>query len=115
MNPGEKEFTVTFDPVERSVVFAGSMRLRSAKEYDEVKALLRNALAQGYPELTLNFRGLEFLNSSGISTIGQFVVEARKLQQTRLILRGTAAYSWQARSLGTLQRIWDEVRLVIEP
>jgi hypothetical protein len=114
MNASDKEFSVTFDEAQARVTFAGLLRLRSPKEYDEIKRLLRDAHALFLPTLILDFRGLEFLNSSGISTIGQFVVEVRKANRTKLVLHATAAHPWQARSLGTIQRIWSEVQLVID-
>ena len=114
MTVSDKEFSVTFDEAEGRMKFAGLMRLRSAKEYDDVKQMLRDAHALALPTLVLDFRGLEFLNSSGISTIGQFVVEVRKANRTKLVLHATAAHPWQSRSLGTIQRIWDEVQLIVD-
>lgn len=109
-----KEYSVLFDAEAARITFSGQMRLRSAREYDDIKALLRQALAQRSPHLVLDFRELEYLNSSGIGTIGQFLVEARQAASTQIALQGSALRPWQARSLGTLQRIWDQVQLTID-
>jgi len=108
------DFSVSFNETEARIVFEGSMRLRSAKEYDDLKQLLRTVHAQDLPELTLDFRGLKFLNSSGIGTIGQFIVEARKADKMRIVLHGSSSRPWQPRSLGTFKRIWPKVELTMD-
>lgn len=114
MNLQTTEFSISFDPAEARVVFEGSMRLRSARDYDELKNLLREAHELDLPQLTLDFRGLKFLNSSGIGTIGQFIVEARKANKMKIVLQGSSERPWQSRSLGTFQRIWPKVELNID-
>jgi hypothetical protein len=114
MNNDTEQFSATVTPGEARVIFQGSMRLRSARDYDAVKALLRGELEKDPPVLVLDFRDLLFLNSSGIGTIGQFIVEARRRATTAIVLHGTAAHPWQTRSLGTLQRIWDRAELRID-
>ena len=108
------EFLVSFEEAEARIKFEGSMRLRSARDYDQLKQLLRDAHSKDLPALTLDFRELKFLNSSGIGTIGQFIVEARKANRMQLVLRGSSARPWQPRSLGTFKRIWPQVELIID-
>ena len=74
---------------------------------------LYGILATGGPTLTLDFRDLDMLNSSGIGTFGQFLVEVRKAKQTQVKIVGSAAKPWQARTLALLKKIWDQVELVI--
>ena len=108
------EFSVSFDEDGACIKFQGSMRLRSARDYDNLKRLLRSAHGKDLPTLTLDFRELKFLNSSGIGTIGQFIVEARKADTVQLVLQGSSARPWQPRSLGTFKRIWPKVELTID-
>lgn len=109
-----EEYSVRFDEAASRVTFHGAMRLRGAREYDDVKKLLRHALSFGPANLELDFCDLKFLNSSGIGTIGQFIVEARRVGTTHIVIRGSTRRPWQSRSLGTLQKIWQDVDLVIE-
>ncbi|MBL8971156.1 MAG: iron-containing redox enzyme family protein [Myxococcales bacterium] len=109
-----EEYSIRFDEAAAKVTFHGAMRLRGPREYDDMKGLLRHALGFGFPRLELDFSGLKFLNSSGLGTIGQFIVDARRAGTSRLLLRGSHAHSWQARSLGTLHRIWSDVELKID-
>ena len=110
----DKEYSVALEPVERRVRFEGQLRLRSPRDYEPILALLRAAHARGGPTLTLDFRNLEMLNSSGIGTLGLFLVEVRKAKQTRVTILGSAAKPWQARTLATLRKIWDQVELILD-
>ena len=109
-----EEYSIRFDEAGAKVVFHGAMRLRGPREYDDMKGLLRHALSFGFATLELDFSGLKFLNSSGLGTIGQFIVDARRAGTSRILLRGSHSHSWQARSLGTLHRIWGDVELKID-
>lgn len=108
-----EEYSVRFDEGAARVSFHGAMRLRGPREYDDVKRMLRHALSKGFARLELDFSNLKFLNSSGIGTIGQFIVDARRVGTTRIAILGSDQHSWQARSLGTLQKIWNDVELEI--
>jgi len=114
VNVEAEEYSIRFDETAAKVSFHGAMRLRGPTEYDDMKGLLRHALGFNFPTLELDFTGLKFLNSSGLGTIGQFIVDARRAGTSKIVLRGSQAHSWQARSLGTLQRIWADVELKID-
>jgi hypothetical protein len=109
----DKEYSVTYEQAERRVRFAGLLRLRSPRDYGPILELLRTAHGEGGPNLTLDFRDLEMLNSSGIGTFGQFLVEVRKAGKTQVKILGSAAKPWQGRTLALLRKIWDQVELVI--
>ena len=110
-----EEYSIQFDEDAARVTFRGSMRLQGPREYEEMKGLLRRALALALPALELDFTALKFLNSSGLGTIGQFIIDARRAGKTHILLHGSAANSWQNRSLGTLRRIWADVDLHLDP
>ncbi|MCA9688931.1 MAG: hypothetical protein KC636_04935 [Myxococcales bacterium] len=114
MKVEEKEFSVSFSEADRSIRLIGSMRLRNAKDYDSIKRLLRDAHALDFPRLTLDFRKLEYLNSCALGIFAQFVVEARRVDRTKLVLFGSSRHHWQTRSLGTLKRIWPEITVHID-
>jgi hypothetical protein len=109
----DKEYSVAYEQAERVVRFTGLLRLRSPRDYGPILELLRGAHAEGGPTLTLDLRALEMLNSSGIGTFGQFLVEVRKAGQTQVKILGSAEKPWQARTLGLLRKIWDQVELII--
>ena len=51
MNLQTNEFSISFDETEARIVFEGVMRLRSARDYDDLKQLLRTAHALDLPTL----------------------------------------------------------------
>jgi len=109
----DKEYSVVYEQAAAQVRFSGQLRLRSPRDYAPILELLRTAHAAGAATLTLDFRDLEMLNSSGIGTFGQFLVEVRKAKQTQIKILGSAAKPWQGRTLALLKKIWDQVELVI--
>ncbi|MEZ4385318.1 MAG: hypothetical protein R3A79_28585 [Nannocystaceae bacterium] len=110
----DKEYSVAFEATERRVRFEGQLRLRSPRDYGPVLELLRAAHQSGLDSLTLDFRNLDMLNSSGIGTIGAFLVEVRKAKNMSIIVLGSANKRWQGRTLATLKKIWPQVELIID-
>jgi hypothetical protein len=110
-------YSVEYNKGTQRVVFAGSIRLQTTAEYEPVKSLLTEAYdtaaAAGSP-LTLDFRQLQFLNSSGINTVSRFVIAARKQDKTTLIVLGSADIYWQKKSLTNLQKLWSKVQIQIQ-
>ncbi len=108
------EYSIAFDAVESRVVFRGALRQPGNREYASLKELLRTIHDREPEQLVLDFRDLQYLNSSGLGTIGQFIVEAREADKVMLILEGSAAYPWQGRTFRTFQRLWPKVKVTIE-
>lgn len=110
----EMEAVVRFTPETATVHFSGALRLANVKAYDNVAKLLAEAAAAVDGPLTLDFKELKFLNSSGITALSLFVVGARKASKPQLRLVGSKANAWQQKSLGNFQMLWKDMALVIE-
>jgi hypothetical protein len=108
------EYEVTHNPQTRSVSFRGTIRLQTTDDYLPIVELLQRALdAAAGATLNLDFRQLQFLNSSGISTVSKFVIAARKQDRVSLIVQGNSDIYWQQKSLGNLQKLWPKVQIEI--
>ncbi len=105
------EYRVTYDPETATIVWAGSFRLRG-EEYEPILELMGEAVEARPDLLTLDVRELQFLNSSGINTLSKFVLQVRKQSVSKLHIKGTSAYPWQAKSLKNLERLLP--KLVLE-
>lgn len=82
--------------------FEGSIRLRP-HDYEPLWSFLVAAL-DGKPEtLTLDFRTLTFLNSSGINAVYKLAVEMRKRGGLKLLVLSNDN-AWQKKSLPNLKR-----------
>ncbi|MBN1532070.1 MAG: hypothetical protein JXA20_05355 [Spirochaetes bacterium] len=113
MNITNDDFSIVFDEAQRSIVFKGSLRLLNVKEYEPVKSLLSAAHDKSTGQLTLDFRDLKFLNSSGITTISTFVINSRNSNKLKLEVLGSKSISWQEKSLINLNKLWSEVNVVL--
>lgn len=110
----DKEYSVAFEPDQKRIRFEGHLRLRSPRDYGQILELLRTAHASGIDTLTLDFRNLEMLNSSGIGTLGAFLIEVRKSGTMKVIILGASRKPWHERTLSTLRKIWDQVQLILD-
>ena len=63
--------------------------------------------------MTLDLRGLEFLNSSGIAMLSKFTIEIRNRKTVDLSVVGSKAVSWQGKSLINLCKLMPTLRMDI--
>jgi hypothetical protein len=104
------DYQIWLDPESSTVFFRGFLRLDGMEEYKPVMNLLLGALEKA-PSLNLNLRELEFLNSSGISTLSMFIVSVREQGNVQMVLQGSDKILWQTRSLRNLQRLMPALKL----
>ena len=107
---GEK-YSITSDEATSTVTFTGSLRLGGPSEYKPIADLL-SSVADSNPEtITLDLKELEFLNSSGISTLSKFVIGLRKKRTIQAIIIGSNSIPWQGKSLQNLQKLMPGLKL----
>jgi hypothetical protein len=61
--------------------------------------------------IVLDLRELEFLNSSGITMLSRFVIQARDRTGIDLQVVASEAVPWHARSLKNLQRLMPSLSI----
>lgn len=108
------DYSVGFDPLTQTVNLQGTLRLVGAEEYEPITQLLGDAAARSRSKLTLNLKGLQFLNSSGINMLSKFVIKMRQQEKIQLIVVGNGAIAWQSKSLKNLQRLMPSLQLELE-
>ncbi len=110
------EYSVEYNQEVSSVSFIGTVRLQTTEEYEPVMNMLTKAHGdtQTGSLLTLDFRQLRFLNSSGINSISRFVIIARKADRISLKVLGNQEIYWQQKSLSNLQKLWPKVQIEIQ-
>jgi len=106
-----ENYRVSYDPQSATVICEGSLRLYGASGYSSIVELFNTAADQKAPTLILNLQELQFLNSSGINALSKFVIRVRNHKTSALVVRGTANYPWQSKSLTNLQRLMPEIQL----
>lgn len=98
------DYHISYDPQSATVTFRGILELGGVVEYAPIAALLNNIAQEQPPIITLNVRDLQFLNSSGITTLLQFAIKVRDLKASQLVVLGSSDHSWQPKSLKNIQR-----------
>jgi hypothetical protein len=107
------DYQVSHDEATSTVTCAGSFRLHG-EEYKPILDLLISAADMKTPSLTLDVRGLQFLNSSGINTLSKFILQVRKHGATTVLVQGSSQFPWQEKSLKNLQRLLPALKLEID-
>lgn len=110
----DKDYTVRYDSETKTVIFQGELQLSGMDDYAPIMSLLDNIVAQEPPVITLDLRGLEFLNSSGINVLFRLVIKVREKGTMQLVIQGANRVSWQSKSLRNLQRLMPAVQLNLE-
>ena len=106
------EYTIEHNDSSHVVSFKGTIRLQTMEDYTPVVDLLQNAHNMaGTGKLTLDFRQLQFLNSSRINAVSKFVIAARKQEKINLVVLGSQDIYWQQKSLSNLSRLWPKVQV----
>ena len=114
MDIDHSDYQVRYDAENAVVACHGSFRLSGGEEYQPILDLLIGAADSKPDILTLDLRELQFLNSSGINTLSKFVLHVRKLGASRVVIRGSASFPWQAKSLKNFQRLLPALTLEID-
>ena len=81
-----KNYRVAYDSDNEVVAFEGTLRLRQMVDYDSIEKLLKKAASEASSILTLDLRGLEYLNSSGITTLSMFVYNLSQQEDAKLAI-----------------------------
>ncbi|EIJ41505.1 hypothetical protein BegalDRAFT_0589 [Beggiatoa alba B18LD] len=108
------DYDITFDATTHVIICKGSLLLSGSDEYAPLLELMNQAAEQPIEELTLDVRGLEFLNSSGINTMTKFVINVRNKKNLQLAVIGYEQVPWQVRLLKNLQRLMPTLTLQLE-
>ncbi|KAF0106720.1 MAG: hypothetical protein FD146_2312 [Anaerolineaceae bacterium] len=108
------EYVIEHNDSSHVVGFKGTIRLQTTDDYAPITDLLQKAHgAAGKGKLTLDFRQLQFLNSSGINAISKFVIAARKEDKVSMVVLGSQDIYWQQKSLSNLSKLWSKVQVDI--
>lgn len=94
-----------------TVLFKGALRLSGMEDYTPILNLLKATLLEPAKSVVFDLRDLDFLNSSGITMLSRFVIEAREKADINLYFVASESVPWQARSLKNLQRLMPSLTI----
>jgi hypothetical protein len=100
-----ESFDIRFEEENSTVLFKGALRLCGTEDYAPILDMLKETLTGPATPIVLDLRELDFLNSSGITMLSRFVMEARDRPGIDVQVLASEAVPWHARSLRNLQRL----------
>ena len=100
-----ESFEIQLEEENSTILFKGALRLSGTEDYAPILDMLKGTLLSSSKPIVLDLRELDFLNSSGITMLSRFVIEARDHTGVDLQVLASEAVPWHARSLRNLQRL----------
>jgi hypothetical protein len=112
-NISGESFEIRLAEDNATVFFKGALRLSGMEDYAPILGMLKGMLKEMREgtssdppaPIVLDLRELDFLNSSGITMLSRFVIEARNQTGVNLQFFASESIGWHARSLLNLQRL----------
>ena len=77
-----ENYSISYDQQTQTIVCEGVLRFIEMQDYDPLWQFLGDVISQAPAQLTLNLRGLKFLNSSGFNILSKFVLKVRQENTT---------------------------------
>lgn len=110
----DNNYRIFYDSEQTRVQFQGSLRLSGMADYAPIVDLLNQVIEQKASTILLDLKELEFMNSSGISMLSRFVINVRKQNVSKIIIKASNSIPWQGKSLKNLQRLMPSLILDLE-
>lgn len=102
-----EDYTVDSSTLNKSII-SGTMRLPSPISYDEPFSSIKNGIEESTDTYEIDIYNLQYLNSSGITSIARLIIKARDLKKgIKLIINNNIP--WQNRSLSSLKNLWEKL------
>jgi len=106
-----ESFEVRTEEGRNVVFFKGALRLSGSEDYAPILEMLKGTLSEPVATVLVDLRDLDFLNSSGITMLSRFVIEARDRTGIDLHFVVSEAIPWHLRSLKNLQRLMPALKI----
>ena len=92
-----ESFEIRLEEENCTVLFKGALRLSGTEDYAPILDMLKETLIGSPTLIVLDLRELDFLNSSGITMLSRFVIEARDHAGIDVQVLASESVPWHAR------------------
>jgi len=113
MTVSGERYLVSFDALDQQVNFEGYVRTASREDLQSIMDYLVDVHGKQNGSMSLNFRKLRYMNSSGLKVIADFLRYARQSRKLSIKLIGSKVIPWEEKSLAPLGALWDRVEFRI--
>lgn len=108
-----ENYRIHYQADKNILLCSGCLRLLPV-EYKPLHDLLDKLSRERLPALTLDFRQLEYLNSTGMALLAHFIADIGKQENTRIRVLGQTTVAWQKKSLTSLLRLAPSLDLTFD-
>jgi hypothetical protein len=108
-----ESFEIVLEEHNSTVLFKGALRLCGTEDYAPILDMLKETLTDPTTPIVLDLRQLDFLNSSGITMLSRFVIEARDHAGIAIQVFASESVPWHARTLKNLQRLMPTLSILL--
>ncbi|RKZ78641.1 MAG: hypothetical protein DRR19_26100 [Candidatus Parabeggiatoa sp. nov. 1] len=105
-----KDYSVKYDAQTATIHWEGFMRLNS-HEFEPIEQLLHQVATLELPQITVDLRKLQAINSSGITMLGKFVLTLDYKKITQLLIQASEQIAWQKRSVANFKRLMPNLQI----
>ena len=105
----EKNYTIEFISDLNKIIFVGNLRLQSIEKYNEIMNYYRKN-KRFTDSNYIRFNNLNFINSSGIASLGILFIELRKFNK-KIIIIASKYVNWHVGSLKDFKNINNNIEI----
>jgi hypothetical protein len=109
-----ENYSLSYDENSQTIVCEGVLRFIEMQDYEPIWCFLGEVIGKKPERLTLNLRGLKFLNSSGFNVLSKFVLKVRQETTIQLLIQGAKSIPWHKKSLTNLQRLMPALQIELD-
>lgn len=106
----DDKYSVDYDATTATIYLRGVLRL-NMEEYAPIVQLLEQIIIMAPPQLTINLRELEFLNSSGFTNLARFITKVNTKKTIQLKMQASSQNPWHQKSLNNFKRLMPQLQL----
>ncbi len=106
------DYTIQYNLESRVITFEGELALCEFQDCQPIIDFLNHILESGLEKITLDVRGLHFLNVSGITMLSQFVMSCQSKTWLNLVILGNQEVFWQDKSLNKFQKLLSDLEII---
>jgi hypothetical protein len=110
MKINDKNYTIEFIPDLNKVIFVGNLRLQSIEKYNEIMEFIVDNVKDSNEPIILDLTNLNFINSSGIASLGMLFIKLREYD-TKIRILASKYVNWHVGSLKDFQNINTNIEI----
>jgi len=106
----DKKYSIEILPETNTVVFCGNLRMNTVNEYNEIMENIFTISKESDKSLILDFSKLEFINSSGLASLGILFIKLRDYEK-KIRIVASKYVNWHVASLKDYQTLNSQIEI----